>query len=75
MPELSRAFAGGPSSTSLGTGRRALAKRFPENDHNVYPLARALAPGQLIPLGVCKLYAGTNEFDRENVPQRATRNG
>jgi hypothetical protein len=33
------------------------------------------APGQLIPRGVSKLYACTNEFVRENVPQRATRNG
>jgi hypothetical protein len=33
------------------------------------------APGQLISLGVCKLNACTNEFVRENVPQRATRNG
>jgi hypothetical protein len=33
------------------------------------------APGQLIPLGVRKLNACTNEFVRENVPQRATRNG
>lgn len=41
VPELSRAFAGGPSSTTRGTSRRALARRFPENDHNVYGLARA----------------------------------
>ncbi len=33
------------------------------------------APGQLIPFGVCKLNACTNELVGENVPQRAARDG
>jgi hypothetical protein len=33
------------------------------------------APGQLIPFGVCKLNACTNELVRKNVSQRAAREG
>ena len=33
------------------------------------------APGQLIPFGICKLNACTNELVRENVAQRAAREG
>jgi hypothetical protein len=33
------------------------------------------APGQLIPFGICKLNACTNELVRQNVPQRTARDG
>jgi hypothetical protein len=33
------------------------------------------APGQLVPFGVCKLNAGTDELVREDVAQWATRDG